>query len=303
MKVLITGISGFIARYLAHYYISNGHEVIGWDIVDSKVAGVKNETVDICCYEDVEKRLDNIKPDIIYHCAGSADVNKSVQHPDVDLRNNYITTHNLLFSLKKVGLISTKFVLMSSAAVYGNPYHLPIDETTERKPVSPYALHKQAAEDVCIFMHDNYKISTKIMRIFSTYGPGLKKQIFWDMYQKIKETNELKMFGSGYESRDYIYIDDLVEAITLAVEKSSSDEVVFNIANGEETEIREVARIFSDVVGIDKNKISFMGTLREGDPINWRADIQKIEGLGYVKKVSLEEGIKKYVDWLIKSDL
>ena len=236
-------------------------------------------------------------PDLILHCAGSADVNKSVNAPLEDLRGNYITTENLLFAIKNNKLQQCRFVLFSSAAVYGNPLFLPMDEQQPINPLSPYALHKRAAEEACEFMHRNYHLDVKILRIFSVYGPGLKKQIFWDMYRKIAETGSLQLYGSGDESRDYIYIDDLVSAVSIISETAPFEDIYFNIANGEEITIREAALIFAANAGLDKSKISFMGTRREGDPINWRADISKLKKLGYLKSVSFSQGISNYIAW------
>ena len=173
-----------------------------------------------------------------------------------------------------------------------------MNETQPLHPLSPYALHKRAAEEVCEFAHRNYLIDVKILRIFSVYGPGLRKQIFWDMYQKMKQTGKLELFGSGEESRDYIYIDDLVAAVRLIVDKASFEDIYFNIANGEECTIREAAVVFAAKAGLRESNISFMGTCREGDPINWRADISRLKKLGYSRSVSFLQGISNYVDWV-----
>ncbi|MBR5376707.1 MAG: NAD-dependent epimerase/dehydratase family protein [Lachnospiraceae bacterium] len=298
MNVLITGSEGFIGGRLVDHYLRNGDDVYGWGLEGFYRTGGDYIKKSLMSPGDVREVLDRYRPDLLLHCAGSADVNLSVKKPMWDLENNYITTHNLLFALKSLEMTKCRFVLFSSAAVYGNPVSLPMDEEQPINPLSPYALHKRAAEETTVFMHRNYGLDTKILRIFSVYGAGLKKQIFWDMYRKYTETGRLELWGSGEESRDYIYVDDLVKAVSLVAERSGFDDLVFNVANGRETTIREAAHCFGEAFGIDPELISFLGVRREGDPINWRADITKLSKLGYTQSISFEEGVRKYVDWV-----
>jgi nucleoside-diphosphate-sugar epimerase len=297
VRVLITGNKGFIGSYLEKAYVERKITVFGWDKCGVSCNGNVLQDADLMETSDVENVLEIISPDLIIHCAGSADVNKSTKDPLSDLKANYIPTENLLFALKKLGLLQCRFMLLSSAAVYGNPVTLPMDENQPINPLSPYALHKRAAEDVCIFMNKNYGLDIKIARLFSVYGPGLRKQIFWDMYQKIIATGELNLFGSGEESRDYIFIDDVVNALMLIAEDTSG-KLVYNVANGEETTIKEAARCFSTFMNIPSTNIHFMGERREGDPINWRADIGRLKKLGYIRNVSFEDGLRSYVEWV-----
>ena len=137
----------------------------------------------------------------------------------------------------------------------------------------------------------------RVARIFSAYGAGLRKQIFWDMHTKVETTGKLSMFGTGYESREYIHVDDVVQSLYLLATKDSQ-EMVFNIANGEEVTIKQATEIFADYAGIERNDIGFNGVVREGDPLNWRADISRIKRLGYKKTVDIESGLKEYVKWV-----
>ena len=251
--------------------------------------------------KNVYRLLEEIKPDIIIHCAGSADIGKSVADPVMDYHGNVTITHNLLFALHKLGLSKTRFVFLSSAGVYGNPIALPVTEDMPLNPLSPYAVHKVMCEDLCKYFINNYGMNIKIARIFSAYGVGLRKQIFWDMYQKVKKTGILEMMGTGEESRDYIYIDDLVHVLMLIGLSDTCEEKIFNVANGQEITIKEAAGKFAEYIGVPVNKILFTGTVREGDPLNWCADISLIKKLGYVPSVTLAEGIAKYADWAGKT--
>ena len=296
MIVLITGSNGFIGRAISLRMQKENYTVYEWSREGLFLNNSKIQSFVIEKPEDAEKVLLIVKPDIVMHCAGSADVNYSVQHPYEDLSSNYITTHNILFAMKKTG-VTSRFVLFSSAAVYGNPVKLPMSEEEPIHPLSPYALHKRAAEEVCLYMNKNYHMDVKILRLFSVYGPGLKKQIFWDMYHKVKESGRLNLMGSGEESRDYIYIDDLVEAVILVALDEGRD-IKYNIANGEETTIYKAAMTFAKYMKIPQELVTFSGRRREGDPINWRADITKLKMLGYKRKYSFEDGVEEYVDWL-----
>lgn len=299
-KVLITGVTGFIGSHIATLFLNEGYEVCGWDMSGRAVDGVRWKQIDLQNFEDVKNACKMAQPELIIHCAGCADVSKSVQDPQNDFSGNVKVTHNLLFALHSAGLEKCKVIFLSSAAVYGTPDVLPISEDAPLNPLSPYALHKSMAEQICTYFYKNYKIDTKIIRIFSAYGVGLNKQIFWDMYCKAKETGCLLMFGTGNESRDYIHIDDLIYAIFLLSTRAPENERIYNIANGEEVTIRRVAEVFAEQYGITKDKVMFTGVVREGDPINWRADISKLKALGYQKKIDIEDGIRDYIEWAKK---
>lgn len=295
-KVLVTGAAGFIGSSVADFFLDKGYEVVGWDCCEA-VRSFEIVAVDLLDKTKIMEQLEAVKPDIIIHCAGSADVGKSVQDPTMDYTANVTITHNLLFSVHALKMTDdVRFVFLSSAGVYGNPTSLPITEDMPLRPLSPYAVHKVMCEDLCRFFADNYGMNIKIARIFSAYGAGLKKQIFWDMYNKAKTTNRLDMFGTGWESRDYIHVTDVVQSIFLLV-TVDSPYTVFNIANGRETTIRQATEIFAGFAKIPLENIAFNGYCRQGDPINWRADISRIRSLGYMESKNMESGLQEYVCW------
>ena len=296
MKVLITGTSGFIGHHVALEFQRKGYDVVGWDRVEANT-GFPTMKIDMFDVEEVAKLLSFSPPDIIIHCAGLADVGKSVANPIMDYHSNVTITHDLLFTLHKLGLEKTRFVFLSSAGVYGNPVSLPITEDMLLNPLSPYAVHKVMCEDICKYFSENYKMNVKVARVFSAYGVGLKKQIFWDMYQKQKKTGQLNMFGTGNESRDFIHVDDVIQALFLLA-TTDSQYVTYNVANGMEVTIKEVVKMFAEAVGIMEENITFNGVVREGDPLNWRADITRIQELGYKRTVDMQKGIEEYVKWV-----
>lgn len=298
MKILVTGVNGFIGTHIAEKFKRNGHVVTGIDISEAQNDCITDFYVLDMLKDDVQATLGNICPDIIIHCAGLANVPFSLEQPMEDFQVNTMMLYRLLEGIRQCGLSKSRFILMSSAAVYGQPGRLPIRETDELRPMSPYALHKKMAEDICLYYVNNYNFDIKILRIFSAYGPGLKKQIFWDMYQKIKKNECLELFGTGEESRDYIYIDDLVEAISLIALDEKSDYVIWNVANGEEIFIKDIAAIFARKMNLPLELVKFTGRIREGDPVNWCADVSRMRELGYKRGFSIEEGIEGYLEWV-----
>lgn len=297
-KILVTGANGFVGSHLCEMFNNENYNIIGTDF-EKRFSNDKYEFIESdLLNDDIESLLSHINPDIIIHCAGSADVHKSVLNPLFDFNGNVVILHRLLFAMKKLNMENCRFVFLSSAGVYGQPKQLPITEESPLNPLSPYALHKKICEDICQYFVENYNFNIKIVRIFSTYGPGLRKQIFWDMNEKIKNTGFLKMFGSGNESRDYIYITDLINAIYLIAVDDKEKHNIYNVGNAEEVYIKDIAKMFAKEKGLSQDRIIFDGYVREGDPINWRADISRLEKLGYKKAVNIENGIKFYVDWI-----
>lgn len=295
--VVITGSNGFIGSHTAKHLLNAGYQVIGVDIGSiSNVPGVEYKQLNLLS-DDIDELLDKYSPYALIHCAGMADVNYSMQHPDSDFSMNVMMTRKILYAVKEKKP-SMRMLYMSSAGVYGNPQKLPIEENAERRPISPYALHKTIVEDICEYFSRQYSLDIRVLRIFSAYGNGLKKQIFWDMGQKIRNTGKLSLFGSGNETRDFIHIDDLTFAISLIMEAEQEKNAVYNVANGKEVSIRQVAELFCDTLGKSREIISFSHENREGNPSNWCADISKVEKLGYVSQVTLSEGIRKYAEWL-----
>lgn len=292
-KVLVTGAGGFIGAKMLELFTKRGYPVSGLDRINME----NIESVDMLDKVAVITVLQRLQPDIVIHCAGSADVGKSVQYPETDYAGNVAITHNLFFSLHKLHMESTRVVFLSSAGVYGNTISLPITENMQVNPLSPYALHKVMCEEMCRYFKNNYNMNIKVARIFSAYGAGLRKQIFWDMYRKAEKTGKLEMFGTGKESRDYIHVNDVIQSLYLLA-VAESDDMIFNVANGEEITIRQATSWFAECAGINEDKISFNGFAREGDPINWRADNSRMKKLGYKKSVAMKDGLLEYVDWV-----
>ena len=250
-KVLITGVNGFIGK-AAKKFFEKKYDVYGIDIFGEPID--KQFILDMKMGE-VKELLLKIQPDFIIHAAGGANVSKSVEVPKMDFENSVEVFYNLIDSIR-IAKLQCKVIFLSSAAVYGNAKQLPIAEDVELTPISPYGLHKKMCEEIGTYYKFYYGIEICVLRIFSVYGPGLRKQIMWDMFQKFMLNNKIELFGTGEESRDFIYIDDFIKSIELVM-NAETKHTIYNIANGQAVTIREVAEIFSEIM-CGENRIYFI---------------------------------------------
>ena len=201
MKILIIGSKGFIGSHCVDYF-SQHHDVWGCDVVldyNSKqyipIDAVDSDFLEI--FRDHEF-------DVCINCSGAASVPFSLDKPFNDFKLNTLNVFKILEAIRQYAS-ACKFITMSSAAVYGNPKILPIVEAQAGMPISPYGSHKLMAEMICEEFSKYWGIQTCCLRIFSAYGPRLKKQLFWDLYHKIKNDPNTMLWGTGKESRDFFF--------------------------------------------------------------------------------------------------
>lgn len=295
-KIFIVGSEGFIGSHLVEFYLNLGWNVVGMDLSKRSVHQIEyyqfNGTD--CTYDNI---LDKAAVDRCVNAAGNGDVNFSVTNPYDDFKSNTLMTIKLLESLKK-NSPSCKYVHISSAAVYGNPIKLPTAEEDEINPISPYGWHKFLAEQACKEFYEKHGVRSAIIRPFSVYGPGLRKQLLWDVFQKLKNGNgELELWGTGDETRDYVYIDDLILSIDALFKHSDMKASIYNVASGESTTIAEMVNLLLSSLK-SSNTVAFNGITRKGNPLHWKADIGKIRELGFMPSIKLNDGISKLTDWM-----
>jgi dTDP-glucose 4,6-dehydratase/UDP-glucose 4-epimerase len=177
-----------------------------------------------------------------------------------------------------------------------------VSEEFSTGPLSPYGKHKLMAEEICKEYFTHFSVKTCSLRIFSAYGPGLKKQILWDIYQKSLKGNVISLFGTGNETRDFVYIDDIVRGIETVLMSGNFEAGVYNVGSGKEISILELTDILTKEMGY-KGKFAFSGNERMGDPICWKADISLIRKLGFEPQTSIKTGAGKYIQWLREEKL
>jgi UDP-glucose 4-epimerase len=296
--VLITGVTGFIGRYVARLYSD-----LGWKVVGTGTASEENSPIgNLSQYRtlflpspELPSLINQVRPEVCVHCAGRASVPLSVSEPADDFNASVASTFNLLEALRK-NSPDCHLIYLSSAAVYGNPKTLPISEEYSTRPISPYGFHKSMCEKLCQEFYEIYGLKTSVLRIFSAYGPGLRRQVVWDICYKALTQPILHLQGTGQESRDFIHVRDVARAIHFVSENSSALGKVFNIASGKETTIQQLTELVMKNLDT-QNLINFDGTIPKGTPMNWRADTSLLEKLGFSTEVSLEKGIGVYTKW------
>jgi dTDP-glucose 4,6-dehydratase/UDP-glucose 4-epimerase len=296
MKVLIIGSQGFIgSNLLEHYRATNAFDVYHCDVLQ-----LKND--DTYCHinsenPNFESIFKNNQFDVCINASGIGNVSMSLINP---LNDFILNTYNVIKILESIRIYNSncKFLNISSAAVYGSPNKLPIAENHNLNPLSPYGHHKLISEQICQEYYTLFNIQTCNLRVFSAYGNGLKKQLFWDTYQKLKsEDAVIEFFGTGMETRDFIHIDDLIQAINLVIIKGKFNSDYINVASGIESSIKDVTNQFLDFFPL-KKKTVFNNQVKKGDPLNWKADISYLISLGFTQKISISEGLLKYSKWL-----
>jgi UDP-glucose 4-epimerase len=297
-NILVTGVAGFIGRYVACLFSSHGHKVIGIDTISSENAPL----ADLSDYfqlrlpdAKISEILEHYEVESCIHCAGRASIAESIRQPAPDFYNGVATTFELLDALR-LHRPKCSFIFLSSAAVYGNPAKLPISEEASIDPISPYGFHKLQCELLCKEFSQVYGLRTASLRIFSAYGPGLRRQVVWDIVQKALTNPVLRLQGTGNESRDFIHAEDISGAVMTIIKNGLFEGDVYNVATGREVKISELAEIMMASLGIRKG-IEFDGIIPAGVPQNWRAEISKLQSLGFLPTITLEKGIADFVDW------
>jgi UDP-glucose 4-epimerase len=292
MKILIIGCKGFIGSNALKYFKEKNYNVIGNDhkIGASEMLSENNGLVKLI------ELFQSQNFDVCINASGSSTVAFSLQNEQEDYRLNYKNVEKMLDALKMFQP-KCKFINLSSAAVYGNPAYLPIKESAPTNPISPYGKHKLLSEQLLLKCAKNDAIATLSLRVFSVYGKGLKKQLFWDIYQKSLKSNSIELYGTGHEARDFIHIDDLMFALEQIILHANFNGSAINVASGIESTIESAANTIVNYLN-PKLSINFSGVQNKIDPSCWKADITSLNNLGFIPKISLEEGLKKYALWV-----
>jgi dTDP-glucose 4,6-dehydratase/UDP-glucose 4-epimerase len=293
MNILIFGSKGFIGSHILAYF-SQTENCYCADVVEDK--SISNYFCISRMNPDFMEIFSKVTVDVCINASGSADVSASIINPEYDFVLNTINVEKMLEAIRLTQK-KCKYILFSSAAVYGEPERLPISEDNILKPISPYGFHKKMAEEICSYYRMMYGIETCCLRPFSVYGNGIKKQVIWDITNKILHNGKVELFGKGIETRDFIHITDVVQSIDLIIHNTKEKIEIINIANGQQHSIAEIANIIKGITKLGGN-IIFSNRAKDGYPLFWEADISVLKKLGYKNKVSLIQGLQHYIDWV-----
>ncbi|MBS4539134.1 SDR family oxidoreductase [Clostridium sp. D2Q-11] len=298
--VLVTGGAGFIGSNIVDRLIKNGDKVI---IIDNLSTGKKeNINKKAIFYEkdirdkSIEEVFDVERPKYVIHHAAQIDVQQSIENPVLDGDINILGTINILENCKKYDV--KKIIYASSAGVYGEPEYLGIDEKHSVKPISNYGISKLTPEHYIRTYSQIYGLKYTILRYSNVYGirqdpkgEGGVVSIFMD--KMFNKENPI-IFGDGSQTRDFIYVDDVVEANILALQKG--DNQIFNIGTSVATSIKELFDIMNSIIGYNL-KIDY-SQWRKGDIIHSYFNISKAKNkLDWTPKYSLEKGINIVINY------
>lgn len=302
-KVWITGGKGFIGRHLAKFISSPKIQVSGlghgsWTDAEFRRWGFTewfNADIDFASLTQLSKQSG--APDTIIHLAGGSAVGPSLEHPFEDFQRTVDCTARLLDWTRQYAP-EVRIVAASSAAVYGSGFISPISESESSTPFSPYGFHKSMLESLFASYRASFELDLSVVRLFSVYGSGLKKQLIWDICRKLhtSETKQILLHGTGGEMRDWLHIDDAVRLLWKVVHAESEFAPVINGGTGEGVATAQVFDMVSNAWG-GSHKAMFSGQCRKGDPTYLVADTTLSKRLGFNASVTLPEGIKDVVRW------
>ncbi len=308
--VWIIGARGFLGRHTAAAFDRAGFSVAGMGLGGADDAAVEDlplmsiagrpAWVEAAVSTEALDMLERVSgpPDIVVHAAGSGAVGPSFTDPLRDFRLAVESTAVVLDHMRRRAP-QARFVLPSSAAVYGVRPEGLMEEDLASAPVSPYGAHKLAAEALCRGAHAAYGQKISIIRYFSLYGPTLRKQLLFDLGQRLRSgPARLSMSGTGRETRDLLHAYD---AASLALLAGTVDEskpfLVVNGGTGRAASVREVCELLARALGLETG-FDFNGEVRAGDPPHMCAGTRAVAALGFTPLFDLESGIATYAAWL-----
>lgn len=301
-QILVTGGAGFIGSHLVRSLSDRGDEVRVLDNLSTgrreNLDGLDVDLVlgDIRDPETVQKALKGV--DLVFHLAAMVSVPESMEDPLHCYDVNVNGTLNVMWGAHKAG--AERVVQASSCAVYGAASEAS-KESDPVEPLSPYAGSKLAAESVATMFHRSYNLPTISLRYFNVYGPGQRVDspyaavipIFIDsLFSKVSPT----IYGDGHQTRDFVYVNDLVRANLLAAAVDTPSGDVYNIAGPSSVSIVELDAILRTL--IPGGPAANFASPREGDILHSRADKERAErALGYRPEIALEQGLQRTVQW------
>lgn len=303
LRFLVTGGAGFIGSHVVDALVERGASVT---VADNFSTGTADNLASAAGRIGVE-RIDFARGDpsalikegrfdTIVHTAGNASIPLSVSEPRRDAEDNALATQNLLEAVRRHSP-ETAVVNISSAAVYGEGHGVPIKEDDPKLPIAPYGVSKLAADHYAAVYSRLFGVRTSTVRIFSTFGPRLRKQVVWDFMSRLAENPaRLVIHGDGNERRDLNHISNVVEAILLVAEKAPMTGEAYNVGSRESVTITELAQDLAAALGFAPEIHRTMQD-RPGQVKVWQADITKLESLGYSERVSYMHGIAATVSW------
>ncbi len=232
----------------------------------------------------------------IVHCAGGSSVAASLHAPDLDFERTVVSTMRVADFVRR-SAPRARIVFLSSAAVYGASEHEPLSEDQPKRPISPYGAHKAMAENLLTHWSECFDLDISILRLFSVYGVGLRKQLLWELSKRaLAGESPLTLFGSGAERRDFLAVEDAAELIAMAADPQRRPPRVLNGGSGQATTVKALAEGLALALGVD-TPLRFSGQTKGGDPATLVADTRRAQSFGFSANVALSDGLARYAAW------
>jgi UDP-glucose 4-epimerase len=274
-NIAVTGSSGFIGKHLVNTLKCNNVNVIELDI-DKGFNLLKEENI---------QRIP--KFDVIIHLAAKSFVPLSIKNPGEFYYHNFNITLNVMELARK----NNAKVILFSSYLYGAPDYLPIDEKHPLNPHNPYGHSKLICEKLCEGYKEDFNVPIIIFRPFNIYGPGQNKNFLIPSIIEQLKTGEIKL-KDPRPKRDFIYVDDVVKAVLLAIAFEKSNYEIFNLGYGKSNSVVDIINMICDL-SVIKPKVSFTNEIRQGEILDTVADISKINSmLKWKPEIDLQKGIK-----------
>lgn len=299
MKAFITGISGFVGKYLAEHLLRNGFEVYGIDRQASSIEGCSVEACDILDKEKLTELVGRIKPDFVFHLAALSSVSKSFEAAAETKKVNVEGTRNL-FDAIVAAKISPIILVVSSLQIYGKPDRLPITEDAQLRPASPYAESKVEQEMLC--RQYSKKLKIIISRSFNHTGPGQSADFVWPSFARqiaeieVGKRTELNVGNLDVE-RDFSDVRDIVGAYLLAVQKCKPGEV-YNVCSGKAYNIGKMLEVMKSYSTAKVKIIVDKARVRKADvPVLYGDNSKFVKATGWKPEIPFEKTLKDILEY------
>lgn len=308
-NVLITGGAGFIGSSLANVLLPQNKVTV----IDNLSMGDFNNLHesanltkilgDVTDKKLLTKVFEENDFDYIFHLAAIASVADSVARPYETHQVNFDSTMMILEILRQNKKSLKRFVFSSSAAVYGDEPTLPKTEESTIRPLTPYAIDKFASEKMAMIYYNLYNIPASATRFFNVYGPNQNPNSPYSgfisiLVNRLRENTDLTIFGDGEQSRDFVYIEDVIQALLLIATSNQSLGEVYNVGTGIKNTINDLTK-FAQKFANKELSIKY-GAARQGDIKDSLSDVSKLESIGYKPNFDLANGMKKYLNYEFK---
>lgn len=312
MKILITGGAGFIGSHLVDELLKKENEVCVVDNLslgrlDNLEHALKHTKFsffqfDILDKDKLFKLFEEKNFDAVFHLAANSDIAKSHDNPDVDFNNTFTTTYNVLLAMKEFGV--KKLVFASTSAIYGETTEQIAENFGPLFPTSHYGASKLASEAFIASFCENYGIKAWVTRFPNVVGERATHGVIFDFIKKLKNNpKELEVLGNGEQIKPYLYVKDLINAISFVFDNSNDKINFYNIGVESRTKVKDIAKMVIEEMKLNA-EIRYTGGDRGwvGDVPEFNYDLAKIHSLGWRAQTTSDEAVRKSIKYILEQD-